>query len=133
MELRFDTVAEFAWQPIQWTIETADTTGKFLCQAAADVNNTVSPALQTLNEKVSAAWTAAQPYFDIIWEFVKSKLGMSMILLASAVAFVKISQNIEDRIVSVAVLALGLAAMGASGALLVGSGFLPPPVAKFFA
>jgi hypothetical protein len=70
-------------------------------------------------------WTNLKPYIRALAEFMKSNLGISFGLLAGGIVCFKMSQNVESRATSIALICIGLAATMAAGVYFMRTGIVP--------
>ena len=105
------------------TFELSGMTQKFI-SIPPGWQNTASSYYDIALAKVQEAWTQILPYLHAFGEFLRSDLGISLVLLTTGICFLKLSQNVESRIASISYFVLGVGTIMTSGILLVNSGFL---------
>jgi hypothetical protein len=89
------------------------------------VRDFVTPPLQFLANKIQNIWSFLQPYFASAAKFMTSKLGISIELLALSILPLQLSRSVDDKLISTALLTLGVFMAAAGGFFLCSSGVLP--------
>lgn len=89
------------------------------------VRDFATPAVKFLAARVQNIWDFIQPYLATAGQFLTSKLGVSLELLGLSIIPLKLAGTVENKILSVALLAAGILIAGAGGFFLCSSGILP--------
>ena len=102
-----------------------DTAVQFIERPFIAVRDFVTPSLQFLANRIQNIWSFLQPYFASAAQFLTSKLGISIELLGLSILPLQLSRSVEDKLMSTALLTLGIFMAAAGGFFLCSSGVLP--------
>ncbi len=89
------------------------------------VRDFATPAVNFIATRVQNIWDFIQPYLASAAKFLTSRLGVSLELLGLSIIPLKLAGTVENKILSVALLAAGILIAGAGGLFLASSGALP--------
>ena len=93
------------------------------------VRDFVTPPLKFVAERIQNIWNFFEPYLASAGKFLTSKLGISLELLCLSIIPLQLSRTVDNKILSIALLAAGVLIAGAGGFILCSSGaissFLP--------
>lgn len=85
----------------------------------------IPPYFEALFTRIQELWVSIQPHLQTVVAFMQSNLGISLGLLTGGIICFNISQNVENRVISIAFFALGLGTIVVGGMFLMNTGLIP--------